>query len=198
MPVRLTVPKQWAAVIGISRPSDGLDLPQAEQDLASARWRNDVPFYVQCSKSVFEFPKLRISRGKILNGGMRALLAILCAVSLAQGHTLEDMQATGTAQASSSAQTAKISSDQLDSLVAPIALYPDPMLAQTLAACTYPLEIIQLQQWLSKNPGLKDKALADATAKQPWDPSIQAMAALPDVVKRLADDIQWTTDLGNA
>ena len=49
-----------------------------------------------------------------------------------------------------------------------------------------------------KNKGLKDKALADASSKQPWDPSIQAMAALPDVVKRLADDIQWTTDLGNA
>ena len=95
-------------------------------------------------------------------------------------------------------EAAKISPDQLDSLVAPIALYPDPLLAQTLAASTYPLELVQLQQWLAKNPGLKDKALADAVAKQPWDPSIQAMAALPDVVKRLADDIQWTTDLGNA
>src|SRR6184192_2819898 len=88
--------------------------------------------------------------------------------------------------------------DRLDSLVAPIALFPDPLLAQTMAASTYPLEIIQLQQWLLKNPGLKDKALADAVAKQSWDPSIQAMAGLPDVVKRLADDIQWTTDLGNA
>src|SRR4030095_12120218 len=60
-------------------------------------------------------------------------------------------------------------------------------------------EIIQLQQWLDKHPDLsKDqKKLADAVKKQPWDPSIQAMAALPDVVKRLADDIQWTTDLGN-
>ena len=86
----------------------------------------------------------------------------------------------------------------MDSLVAPIALYPDPLLAQTLAASTYPLEIIQLQQWLEKNKNLKDKALADAVAKQPWDPSVQALAALPDVVKRLADDIQWTTDLGNA
>jgi hypothetical protein len=72
------------------------------------------------------------------------------------------------------------------------------MLAQTLAASTYPLELIQLQQWLTKNPGLKDKALADAIAKQPWDPSIQALAGLTEVVKRLADDIQWTTDLGNA
>ena len=80
----------------------------------------------------------------------------------------------------------------------PIALYPDPLLAQVLVASTYPLEIIQLQQWLAKNPGLKDQALADAVAKKPWDPSIQALAGLPEVVKRLADDIQWTTDLGNA
>src|SRR5262249_17290287 len=67
-----------------------------------------------------------------------------------------------------------------------------------LVASTYPLEIIQLQQWLQKNPGLKDQALVDAVSKQPWDPSIQAMAALPDLVNRLANDIQWTTDLGNA
>ena len=72
------------------------------------------------------------------------------------------------------------------------------MLAQALAASTYPLEIIQLQRWLEKNKNLKDKALADAVAKQPWDPSVQALAALPEVVKRLGDDIQWTADLGNA
>jgi hypothetical protein len=94
--------------------------------------------------------------------------------------------------------TNKIPNDQLDSLVAPIALFPDPLLAQTLAASTYPLELIQLHQWLQKNKTLKDKALADAVAKQPWDPSVQAMAGLPDLVKRLSDDIQWTTDLGNA
>src|SRR5438874_10706074 len=92
----------------------------------------------------------------------------------------------------------KIPNDQLDSLVAPIALYPDPLLAQTLAASTYPLEIILLQQWLEKNKNLKDKELADAVAKEDWDPSVQALAALPEVVNRLANDIQWTTDLGNA
>src|SRR5262245_48672745 len=92
----------------------------------------------------------------------------------------------------------KIPADQLDSLVAPIALYPDPLLSQTLVASTYPLEIMQLQQWLGRNKGLTGQALVDAVAKQPWDPSVQAMAALPDVVNRLANDIQWTTDLGNA
>lgn len=95
-------------------------------------------------------------------------------------------------------ETPKIPDDQLDSLVAPIALYPDPMLAQVLAASTYPLELIQLQQWLEKNKGLKEKELTEAVQKQPWDPSVQAMAALPDAVKLMANDIQWTTDLGNA
>src|SRR4030095_16613380 len=94
----------------------------------------------------------------------------------------------------------KIPPEQLESLVAPIDLYPDNLLSQTLVASTYPLEIIQLQQWLDKNQNLlKDqKKLSEAIKKQPWDPSVQAMAPMPDVVKRLADDIQWTTDLGNA
>ena len=92
----------------------------------------------------------------------------------------------------------KLASGELDSLVAPIALYSDPLLAQTLAASTYPLEVIQLQQWMDRNKNLKDKALADAVAKQPWDPSVQALAAYPDVIQRMAGNIQWTTDLGNA
>ncbi|MGB8607726.1 DUF3300 domain-containing protein, partial [Bradyrhizobium sp.] len=92
----------------------------------------------------------------------------------------------------------KMPPEQLDSLVAPIALFSDPLLATTLAASTYPLEIIQLQQWMERNKNLKDKALADAVAKQSWDPSVQSLAVTPDVVQRLAGNIQWTTDLGNA
>jgi Protein of unknown function (DUF3300) len=93
---------------------------------------------------------------------------------------------------------AKLPPEQLDSLVAPIALYPDPLLSQTLVASTYPLEVVQLQQWLNQHKDLKDQALADAVKKQDWDPSIQSLAGLPDVVKLLADNIKWTTDLGNA
>lgn len=129
---------------------------------------------------------------------IRSFLAVLCAFVLIPGDTL--LYASTCAQQASSAgdQSTKIPPDQLDSLVAPIALYPDPLLAQTLAASTYPLEIIQLQQWLEKNKDLKDKALADAVAKQPWDPTVQSLAGVPEVVKRLANDIQWTADLGNA
>jgi hypothetical protein len=128
------------------------------------------------------------------------VLAIICAAAILPGEALAYpstfLQQTATSP--SAAKSAKIPPEQLDSLVAPIALYPDPLLAQLLAASTYPLEIVQLQQWLAKNQNLKDKALADAVAKQPWDPSIQALAALPDVVKLMGENIQWTTDLGNA
>src|SRR5438874_9958088 len=95
-------------------------------------------------------------------------------------------------------ETAKLLPQELDSLVAPIALYSDPLLAQTLAASTYPLEIIQLQQWMERNKNLTGKALADAVAKQPWDPSVQGLVEFPDVVQRTAGNVQWTTDLGNA
>jgi len=105
---------------------------------------------------------------------------------------------SGAAAPAASGDAAAIAPDQLDSLVAPIALYPDPLLAQVLAAATYPVELVELQQWLAKNSTLKGQALADAVAKQSWDASVQGLANFPDVVKRLTDDIQWTTDVGNA
>lgn len=126
------------------------------------------------------------------------LTAVMCSLLLLPGNAPSAPQPFEQQAPAAEEQAPKIPNDQLDSLVAPIAIYPDPLLAQVLMASTYPLEIIQLQQWLAKNQGLKDKALVDAVEKQDWDPSIQAMAALPDVVKRLADDIQWATDLGNA
>jgi hypothetical protein len=138
--------------------------------------------------------KLRLARSTT-----RSMLAVLCALGIGQGDAFAWFPLQTAPQSSPSQEaSAPIPPDQLDSLVAPIALYPDPLLAQVLAASTYPLEIMQLQQWLAKNPGLSGKALADAVSKQPWDPSVQAMAVLPDVVKRLADNVQWTTDLGNA
>jgi hypothetical protein len=132
--------------------------------------------------------------------GVRTAAALICTAALLPGNVfaLGRVAQDAVQQQAAPADATPIPADQLDALVAPIALYPDPLLAQVLAASTYPLELLQLHQWLAKNPGLKDKALADAAAKQPWDASIQAMAGLPDVVKRLADDVQWTADLGNA
>jgi len=137
----------------------------------------------------------QIDRAKSRSWTVQTFLAVLCAILLTPGDTLLYAQQ----EAAPAEQAApKIPNDQLDSLVAPIALYPDPLLSQVLVASTYPLEIIQLQQWLEKHKDLKDQALVDAVQKEDWDPSIQAMAALPDAVKQLAENIKWTTDLGNA
>jgi hypothetical protein len=91
-----------------------------------------------------------------------------------------------------------LSPDQLDNLVAPVALYPDPLLGQVLAASTYPLEITEAQQWLQHNRNLQGAQLLDAAKQQNWDPSVQALVAFPDALNLLANDIRWTTDLGNA
>ncbi len=87
---------------------------------------------------------------------------------------------------------------QLEDLVAPIALYPDNVLSQILAASTYPLEIVEAQQWLQQHKTLTGKKLVDEAQKQNWDPSVQALVVFPDVLTRLNQDIRWTTDLGNA
>src|SRR5215467_13695084 len=91
-----------------------------------------------------------------------------------------------------------LSRDALDSLVAPIALYPDPILSQVLVASTYPLDIVEAARWLEQNRSLSGKALAEAAAEEPWDASIQALVLLPEVLTRLNNEIRWTTDLGNA
>src|SRR5215471_9058688 len=87
---------------------------------------------------------------------------------------------------------------QLDSLVAPIALYPDPILGQLLVASTYPLEIVEAKRWVAQNSNLKGQALADAAKKKSWDASVQAMVLLPDVLTRMDQNINWTSELGNA
>ena len=130
-----------------------------------------------------------------------AWLALVLAASreaLAQTPAEDQSAATTTASDTATEPETKVPEAELDSLVAPIALYPDPLLSQTLVASTYPVELMQLQQWMGKNTGLKDQALADAVAKQPWDASIQGLATFPDVVEMLAGNIQWTSDLGNA
>jgi Protein of unknown function (DUF3300) len=93
---------------------------------------------------------------------------------------------------------APLNPQQLQDLVAPIALYPDTLLSQILVACTYPIEVVEAQQWLQQHRNLSGQALMDAAKEQNWDPSIQALVAFPDVLTRLNQDIRWTTDLGNA
>src|SRR5215469_2131392 len=124
------------------------------------------------------------------------VLAILCTVLLIAPTPYSFAQQQQPIKQHTSAGV--LSPDQLDSLVAPLALYPDPILGQVLVESTYPLEIVKAERWREQHSALSGKALADAAATQPWDASIQALVMLPDVLKRLSRDINWTSELGNA
>ena len=82
--------------------------------------------------------------------------------------------------------------------MAPIALYPDPLLAELLAASTYPMELAEAEQWVRDHPSWKPSKLMDNAKKQNWDASVQGLVAFPQVLASLTQDMSWTTQLGNA
>lgn len=90
------------------------------------------------------------------------------------------------------------SKEELEQLVAPVALYPDELFAQVLMASTYPLEVVSAERWIKANPGLKDKALEDALQKQPWDASVKSLAVVPQVLTMMSEKLDWTQKLGDA
>lgn len=93
---------------------------------------------------------------------------------------------------------APLSPQQLDDLVAPIALYPDPLIGEVLAACTYPMEVAQAQQWVRDHNGWQPAALLDGAKQQNWDASVQGLVAFPSVLAQLTQNMSWATALGNA
>src|SRR5262245_42329721 len=91
-----------------------------------------------------------------------------------------------------------LSGEQLQQLVAPIALYPDSLLAQVLMASTYPMEIVQAARWAAANSTLQGQALEDALQAQSWDPSVKSIVVVPQVLQMMNDELDWTQMLGNA
>src|ERR1035437_7422475 len=124
---------------------------------------------------------------------IRRVLCLVC-VPLLTGGLMVAQQAAPPAPAPAQL----LSLEQLDTLVAPIALYPDALLSQVLVASTYPLEVVEAQQWLQRNGSLRGQQLTEAARQQKWDASVQAMVACPHVLTMLNQDVQWTTALGNA
>ena len=94
----------------------------------------------------------------------------------------------------------KLSEAQLDRLIAPVALYPDPILSQVLMASTYPLEVVEAAHWVHEpaNKSLTGDVLAEALKTQNWNPSVKALVSFPRVLAMMADQVQWTEQLGNA
>src|SRR5690348_11346 len=90
--------------------------------------------------------------------------------------------------------------EEIDQMTAPIALYPDQLLAQVLIAATYPLEVVQADRWLADpaNSKLKGDELAGALEKQTWDPSVKSLVPFPQVLKMMSEKLDWTQRLGDA
>jgi uncharacterized membrane protein YgcG len=135
------------------------------------------------------------------------VLAFVLAVVLLLGTSPEDLwayQQDSQAPRSDNSQTPPAppytpqTPDELDQLVAPIALYPDSLVAQILAASTFPTEIVEADRWLQANPDLKGDALAQAVDQQPWDPSVKALTAFPSVLANMDKNLSWTSSLGDA
>src|SRR5262245_16252343 len=100
--------------------------------------------------------------------------------------------------AAQESSTALLTKAQLEQLVAPIALHPDPLLSQMLMASTYPTEVVQAARWARENSTVTGQALHDALQKQPWDPSVKALTAVPQTLEMMSQKLDWTQRLGDA
>jgi hypothetical protein len=100
--------------------------------------------------------------------------------------------------AQQSGDTKVLKQEELDQLLAPIALYPDDLLSQIFMASTYPLEVVEASRWAKQNQKLKGDALAQALEKQDWDPSVRSLVNFPDVLSKMSEKLDWTQKLGDA
>ena len=110
--------------------------------------------------------------------------------------TPQDAQAP--AQAAQAPPYIQQTPEQVQQLVAPIALYPDSLVAQILAASTFPEQVVEADRWVQAHPDLKGDALGQAVDQQPWDPSVKALAAFPSVLGNMDKNLSWTSSLGDA
>jgi hypothetical protein len=117
-----------------------------------------------------------------------ALLLASLTVSLASARSQDQSEPAATT----------FSQEELEQIVAPIALHPDDVVAQILMASTYPLEVVQAQRWQQENANLKSDALADALEQQSWDPSVKSLVQFPEVLKMMSEKLDWTQKLGDA
>jgi hypothetical protein len=120
----------------------------------------------------------------------------LLLVTYPQSLSAQDPQAP--AQAAPTPPYTQQTPEQLQQLVAPIALYPDSLVAQILAASTFPEQVVEADRWVQAHPDLKGEALGQAVDPQPWDPSVKALTAFPSVLGNMDKNLSWTSSLGDA
>ena len=137
---------------------------------------------------------------RLRSGFSRHMLALLAALALLLATWPQSLLAyqEGQAPAGTPAPYTQQTPEQLQQLVAPIALYPDSLVAQILAASTFPDQIVLADRWMQAHPDLQDSALGQAVDQQPWDPSVKALTAFPSVLGNMDKNLSWTSFLGDA
>src|SRR5712664_953968 len=128
----------------------------------------------------------------------QVLILLLCCLLVRFTAQAESFGPTGQSDEQSPASPVKPSPKELQQLVAPIALYPDALVAQILAASTYPTEIVEADRWMQRHSDLKGEKLAKEVDKQDWDPSVKALAQFPSVLENMDKNLSWTSSLGEA
>src|SRR6266478_3540031 len=127
-----------------------------------------------------------------------ALIVLLCCLLVRFTAQAGSYDPGGQSNEQSPTQTVLQSPQELQQLVAPIALYPDALVAQVLAASTYPTEIVEAERWMQGHSNLKGEELAGEVDKQPWDPSVKALTQFPSVLENMDKNLSWTSSLGDA
>lgn len=135
-----------------------------------------------------------------LNIAQQALASLLALVLLfaAYPRSVVAQEEPGPLQAPSGRPYQEQTPQELQQLVAPIALYPDSLVAQILAASTFPEQVVDADRWLQSHPDLKGEDLAQAADQLPWDPSVKALVAFPSVLGNMDKNLSWTSSLGDA
>ena len=143
---------------------------------------------------------LAITRERVGQWTRQGLVVVLSTlmimIPIGQGEAFADSYPSSADYGQQSAQP--LSAGQLDQLVAPIAIYPDALVAQVLAAATYPTQVVEADRWLRAEGNAPPQQIAADAENQNWDPSVKALTAFPTVLAQMDRNIQWTTDLGNA
>src|SRR6266436_1606249 len=128
----------------------------------------------------------------------QVLILLLCCLLVRFTAQAESYGPLSQSDEQSPASAVKLSPKELQQLLAPIALYPDALVAQILAASTYPTEIVEADRWMQRHSDLKGDKLAKEVDKRDWDPSVKAMAQFPSVLENMDKNLSWTSSLGDA
>jgi hypothetical protein len=170
----------------------------ARDQAGAATFLRPAKLLFAAPSSVAGVPRRKVEDCPMLAGSL-LLVAGLFPVPPAAGATgSQEARSLAPAGSTMGADRPALKPEELDQMLAPIALHPDDLLSQILMAATYPIEVVQADRWVKANPKLAGDALAKELEKQTWDPSVRSLVNFPQVLAMMSEKLDWTVNLGNA